>query len=298
MDQQTKAAVAQALDEATASVCVTTYNRLCDEYPQDASEMIRRARVELEKVKQLGMPDYANPFVAPFHAAYYQEQHVNLAYSLLDAVARLRDATGRPLTDTGSLHVIDFGCGALATQFGVILAISDALQRGQDADRVLVHSIDNSEPMMQIGIHIWNEFANACSSRPHLRTIANIMDKIEWCISYDANVSVVPESDCWLSALHVIYDENRPKVVDAMTLLQNQHDPCVGLMTFHGGNEFIAREIWPFQPSPKLDAQYQFDNSYNSSNVTNVCRRFGIYSYNGLRFWTCAPGTRFLSYVR
>ena len=260
--------------------------------------MIRQARVELEKVKQLGMPNYANPFVAPFHAAYYQEQHINLAYSLVDAAVRRRDPVRCPLTISGNLHVIDFGCGALATQFGMTMAIVDALERGQRIDRIVIDSIDTSDPMMRIGIEIWNQFAGICAQRHQLTDIADIVGRIEWYTHFDANVNVIPNSDCWLSALHVIYDENRTPVADAMTLLQDQHDPCVGLMTFHGGNEFIARQVWPFQPSPKIDAQYQFDNSYNSSNVTNVCRRFGIYSYNGLRFWTCAPGTRFLSYVR
>lgn len=29
------------------------------------------------------------------------------------------------LTDTGNLHVVDFGCGLLAMQFGVVLASAD-----------------------------------------------------------------------------------------------------------------------------------------------------------------------------
>lgn len=49
-------------------------------------------------------------------------------------ITELVNAKG-DFTGTGKLHVVDFGCGALAMQFGVALAAADAIRDGQNNRR-------------------------------------------------------------------------------------------------------------------------------------------------------------------
>lgn len=149
-------AVANALDHAIANVARAESSRLREEQSdEEVARGIETALRGLDGLRERRMPCYDDDWLAVLYSTWYQPSHINLAYSMIAAVAGRREGS---LAPNGRLHVFDFGCGTMAMQFGVALATADALQQGQPPTAVSVTSIDSSQKMIDLGMKIWQNF--------------------------------------------------------------------------------------------------------------------------------------------
>lgn len=111
-----------ALDNAIKEVAREEYARLSKGLlPIKVSKCGEYALKELDKLKFGAVFKY-NKWGASFYISWHQPGRINLAYSMIaDMVGDKSDV----LTNAGKLHVVDFGCGALAMQFGIDLNAAD-----------------------------------------------------------------------------------------------------------------------------------------------------------------------------
>ena len=92
-------------------------------------------------LRTLESPDYSDGMVALIYVVRYQLSHTNLAYSIIKMMKEQAGSIKSTLTNTDSLQVVDFGCGSLAMQFGVALAVADVLEQGHTMSEVRIDSI-------------------------------------------------------------------------------------------------------------------------------------------------------------
>ena len=153
MDQQ---AVTEALSNAIIEVAQNELDCLSVGLTSsEKAHQIGNALTELEKLSRgTGIPDYSNPWVALFYVTWYQPRQINIAYSMLKSYLDLNR-----MNDRDKLFIVDFGCGALAMQFGTALAFSDATEHGNPTpNEISILSLDSSNEMIDIGCKIWEEF--------------------------------------------------------------------------------------------------------------------------------------------
>ena len=153
MNDATKRAVTNALDNTLMAVVPHLYEHF-EQYEmkrgRKISDRVSYALKELAKLRGPDIPDYDDAGVALLYY-WYQPRQINLAYSLITS-----EAVGGITSDR--LRVIDFGCGALAMQFGVALAAADALEQGIPISEIRIDSIDSSKLMISVGENLWKQF--------------------------------------------------------------------------------------------------------------------------------------------
>ena len=139
--------IGDLVDRAVAEVAEHEFRRLTRALSEDEIvDHVHRALEELRKLRGGGTPAYDCEWVALFYLTWYQARHINLVYSLLDQ---------RSVRLPRRLHVVDLGCGALAVQFALAIF---AATRDQARTRMSLIGIDNSQPMIAIGVELWNRF--------------------------------------------------------------------------------------------------------------------------------------------
>ncbi len=229
MDPTTCAAVTTALDIAIARVAKQELTRLST----GLSDRCRARRVYTSLRELAGLQGNTKPtydeWVAVFYSLWYQPAHINLAYTCAQRIP----ADINPIVrGEGALQVFDFGCGALATKFGLALAAADALREGSQLQTITVQSCDESEAMKDIGKKIWCDFVN------EIEPVANTDPKVAavWfaceSIVFDGQVDS-QESTRWLTALHVAYATNAHEVKACLNRRVKFWAPDVVLVTSH-----------------------------------------------------------------
>ena len=188
------------------------------------------------------MPDYSDPMVVLWYTIQYQMRHINPAYTLI------KDTTGNiGLTDAGRLQVADFGAGCLAMQFGLALAVADALESRQDIAGVWLDAIDTSRPMMELGKKLWEEFANESGHHTGLHFLTEAARLIQWHGFHEQHHSVrkFAGMNCWVSALHTLYEGSESAVGSALSDLCDTLDPDRVLVTSYRGKLGLAEQVLP-----------------------------------------------------
>ena len=209
------------------------------------------------------MPHY-DKWVALFYLTWYQPRHIHLAYTVL------RQQISEHYTPR---HVIDFGCGGWAVQIALAILITErpALQG------LVVHGIDSSRPMREIGELSWRklreiveenakdpllemaDYANA-DADAYKRlgcALESMTDSCTCHASYDAYLSHGIErlGNCWLTAFHVVYQSNRPELETVFQRIRQERSPVLELLTtdglkrdhatFFGGSDLpIEQAVW------------------------------------------------------
>ena len=226
------------------------------------------------------MPDYCNPWVAPFYTSWYQPGQVNLAYTLIREIMDQQD--GRLTHNAaGNLCVVDFGCGASATRFGLTLAVAQAIQEEQNVGRVEVYGTDISQPMVDMGKSLWAAWGEEIANEGVLRTAYEIVRSVN---TTQVEGWVPPEpssadSDRWLVALHTAYQRNRMVVRGHLRRISNAFRPRAGFVTSHAKNWRPVRFISPFDnavpvaPVITLDADCYETTDWRSG----LCFEFAEY---------------------
>lgn len=140
--------IGRLIDRAVAEVAEREFRRLtCDLSEEETVDQVHSALEELGKLgKSGGTPAYDCELVALFYLTWYQARQINLVYSLLDQ---------RSVRLPRRLHVVDLGCGAMAVQFALAVFAATSDQAGT---RISLSGIDDSRPMIAVGVELWNCF--------------------------------------------------------------------------------------------------------------------------------------------
>ena len=253
-----RAAVIEALDKAIARAGLNALAAAMERAPYSAMEPDARQQAVLAKSdalrKSLGNlvpPDYADDVTVAAYLFTYQASHVGIAWAMIQEMARNRPDANLLHTDYRRLHVIDFGCGTLALQFGVALAVADAIERGEKIDSVVIDGIDTSRQMQGTGMSVWREFCKAVDNDPRLETLGRACGLITFnCHENYSSVRQIPDAEVWLSAMHAVYKNNKAQIRRAFKHFQENTAPTSVLATCWGtkhntANVEIIRSAWP-----------------------------------------------------
>ena len=199
------------------------------------------------------MPEYANELVALFYSVWYQPFQVNAAYALVrDAIERQR---GR-LTDAGRLHIVDFGSGALAMQFGLTLAVLDLTERGFRVPEITVSLFEPNDAMLRVGLNIWQRFlsvagydgdADSEALTASVRIGATVIRSAR--ITDSSDISVATDSCRWLVAMHAYYADDRETIKRDLAEIHRAVKPDFGFLTYHYASLDGIRYVSPFAES-------------------------------------------------
>ena len=243
MDKQTKQVVANALDNALTTVAMREYNRLAYYLqPDHISDNVADALNALGSLQSGDMPGYDEWISLFYH--WYQPSQINLAYSMIKSLTGVSE----------KLYVVGFGCGALAMQFGVALAAADALEQMQPISEIRIDSFDSSRDMIEMGEKIWEQFKMEVSRFPSLRYLSLACEVInsqkEGHSSFDIGSNhawaTAWDSERWVSAMHVIYDDNRDDIQHWLNVLVSNSSPNVCFATTHFSKGNLLQEAWGF----------------------------------------------------
>ncbi len=245
-------AVAKALDSAIAKAAEVERCRLIENSTEaEVAKGIENSLCSLSRLQSNKMPDYRDKWLPVLYSTWYQPSHINLTYSMIKAMMGQRDSSNLILNKEGKLCVVDFGCGALAMQFGVALAVADALDRGETIKSVRIVSTDDSQRMVDMGNEIWRHFNKEIQKDSQLATLAQacgtiIPDTPTNSVAY-RSFAAQHDEDVWLSAIHVAYESNEEKVKYDLSLWKKKTDPSAGFITSYVANNALLKSISPFE---------------------------------------------------
>ena len=212
MEPHKKRDITQALDAAIAKVARQELDRLGHELSRSqVAANIAGALDSLLGLSKDTKPTY-DAWDALFYALWYQPSQVNLAYTL----AQKMPVALSPLKGGGSLEVFDFGCGALAVEMGLRIA-----QLGAGDSALQVHSTDESDAMKGVGVNILREFESICRDR----TVGGQG------LGRGNRSGRGRPTKRWLTAFHVAYRENAPRVAMELDRLVGREKPDLVLVT-------------------------------------------------------------------
>ena len=308
MDGETRELVGKVLDQAVAAVAKQKIEEITGPLEEGRKNLrIAEATDSLDELRRGGIPEYSDPLVDAFYMVQYQLQHINLTYSMIMSSTQIKEANS-DLVDEHSLHVVDYGCGALAMRFGVVLAIADALERGQQVRNLRIDSLDPAIPLVELGVEIWSQFlelvaaeksnklrwlmqAIAAMERPHPNLQLGVQLK---------EISGMPNANHWLSAVHVVYggpEGNSDEVRENLAYLRDATNSDMGFITTHSSKEKTAMAVSPFGEGYSLSRLVPvplFNNGIPAPLCAELLHEFR--PANWRTFWEWDPGTSFLTY--
>ena len=275
MESRTLNLVTRALDRSIAAAIGNEYHEIMWDELGAAYAYQTRAGIAEENrlvssavdslhgsLKKLQPPNYDNPLVPLLYCAWFEPFQVNLAYSLIMCAVERR---GGSLSDRAVLHVVDFGCGALAAELGVALALLDLIEQGRPIPTVRIDAIDTSHEMKEIGKAIWIRFATQIKQAGLMP--ANGLPLRTRLLEGSESVRFGGPEEYWLTAFHTFYRIYRTEVRDELRNLADRPDPSIALMTGYAGNKDVINFVSPFGATggfvdlPRLQLSGVFDET-------------------------------------
>ena len=185
------------------------------------------------------MPAY-DSWDALFYSLWYQPTHINLAYTLLKHIPH----SDNPIMRSDEcLHILDFGCGSLAMQFGIAFALADAIDAGSYPPLVVISSDDPSDDMTYFGRLLWEEFLHEINNEKRYRNLESLrhacrqltigdFEEANWlCQQFHQEENL--SSARWLSVIHVAYEESFDSVNRSLGRITREWRPDIILVTSH-----------------------------------------------------------------
>ena len=255
----------------------------------------------------LRMPNYNDDVTVAAYLFYYQASHIGLAWAMINEMVR-RQPESRLLTaGSNHLQVVDFGCGALAMQFGVALAVAEAMKNGEEVEAISIDGIDTSSKMQDAGRALWREFVDVVSKDNDLGNLSRVCQLITFNQHRDyRSVQKVDGAECWISAMHAVYQSNAVEVRQAFNHLHQNFEPTAVLATCWGRenmttNTDIVSGAWPCVPdefdydiiylptNQQYNIQYPFNNIEPAArNMNRAAYEHGIIPRSWNLFWRVA----------
>ena len=274
-----------ALDDIITTVSEQVFNLLASGLTiNEKTENVLDALKSLDVLQHGGMPNYDNKWVALFYH-WYQPSQINLAYSMIKSIMNSTDILNE------KLHIVDFGCGSLAMQFGVALAVAD-MKNKRSITEIRIDSIDTSQAMIDIGKKMWELFTNRYN---HLGPVCEIIKP-----NYYSNirqVELAQSSDRWISAIHSVYDGNKADVKQSLKSLVDRLLPDTCFVSTNSSKESLLSEVWPLAStnSKNIAPQPQFNGKLTKitdwrRKLNNTLSQSHGYLYSPVT-WEWRPAT-------
>ena len=234
--------IADALDKAMTTVAEEEFNRLTRGLTNEQIvEKVLGSLRSLDRLRSGQIPNYDEWDALFYH--WYQPSHINLAYNIINLANGLRD----------QLHIVDFGCGALAMQFGVLLAAANAIERGQPITEIKIDSIDTSQAMVNVGQKIWEQLYREIGGIPDLGYLDRAYEVIQPMprigdierIRFE-QFGFARNSSVWVGAMHAVYDDNKKAVQQSLKSLVDRLNPDVFFVSTHISAENLLSEVCSF----------------------------------------------------
>ncbi len=208
--ESNKSTVTAVLDRVISEVGRRTFARLSNGL--DDNQIAEKIDYGLSQNLLLSgqqMPDYNDEWVALFYFLWYQPKQIQLAYQLTNQLLKAE------INSKKNIYIIDYACGALATQFGSILAMINILDQEEIVGGIWIDSIDESESMVSLGDLSWEIF-----NRNIIPNCPDIIQKAVKTIKYyktcsgeaaalfEPKKTLPTEHNIWLFMLHGLYTKN------------------------------------------------------------------------------------------
>ena len=246
------------LDHVITTVSEQEFNRLASDLnTNQITQKVFDALESLGKLQKGEMSDYHDEWVALFYS-WYQPSQINLAYSMIQSIINSTDILNE------KLHIVDFGCGSLAMQFGVALAVADTIitKNKKSITEIRIDSIDTSRAMINIGKEMWELFTKLYNQKlyNHLGPVCEIIKPNYYKDIGQAELAQSSDRDRWISAIHAVYDENKDDIKQSLKSLRNRFYPHVCFVSTHDSKKSLLKEVWPFSSKPrKTELSLQFN---------------------------------------
>ena len=269
-------AIVYCFDNAFATVLDSEFKRIRNgKNKQSINRWLCESEASINLLMSGRPPNYADRMVCLRYLVRYQLRQINLAYSLVKGSQR-----GIHLVPTKRLRVVDFGAGSMAMAFGVVLAIADALESGEEIDTVFIDNIDTSMPMMELGLKLLDACYRRAKCKRQLKPFVRSRDLLQNRIYTDwRQVKYRRDAECWLSALHAIYQEKEADVSSALSGLIKEVNPSQTFLTFNDSKEDIAKRIWPLNNRPlrSNDSHIRLQGKIENSVTARRAKYYSLY---------------------
>ena len=237
MDFATERALTRALDSSIAYVAIREFDCLSAALSRkEIAEGIHRSLRSLERLQSGRMPRY-DAWDPLLYLTWYQPSQINLAYTIARKVTKNKN----PLrSGSGNLEVFDFGCGALAMQFGLAFAAADTMKKHNTCPQIAVTSRDKNEPMRRIGEKLWFRFVDEIADEgkyPELNALRQA------CAAMKVDEHGNSTATRWLTVLHVAYRENAAEVKKSLDARVKEKKPHMVLVTARPGFDGSAYSL-------------------------------------------------------
>ena len=228
-------AVRTVLDCVLAKVIREKYDKLKDGLSyREVDKRVDRARKSLDSLKQGGMPNYHDDWVALLYLIRYQPRQVNLVYAALNRSA--------PRSGSAPLCLIDIGCGAWAVPIAVTILAAENHPAFRER-RFIYHGIEPSKSMYELGQDLWLEFGIAVEERQLIR-IADVFNKMTTGDSFSpshfptlddyrndvmqlSNTTETPIHETWLLAVHALYKDSKDHIKAFLHAYRKRNRECL-----------------------------------------------------------------------
>ena len=227
--------VRKVLDCVLAEVIREKYQELKDGLNGgNVKEHVDGARESLDRLKQGGIPDYHDDWVALLYLIRYQPRQVNLVYAVLKRSA--------PRSGSAPLCLIDIGCGAWAVPIAVTILAAENHPAFRER-RFIYHGIEPSAPMWELGEELWLRFGIAVEKQ-RLTEIAGVfnknvdeglvierrfpsLDNYRTDVMQLANKTKTPFRESWLLAVHALYEESKNDIKEFLDACRAWNRGCL-----------------------------------------------------------------------
>ena len=243
--------------DAIVTVAQDDWNRLAgDTFDSDrivyAAKSVEKSLRAMQLLQSGGMPAY-NEWDTLCYGTWFQPKQVNLIYSLLCGLRKNWNIGGESWwngdifeTGDGYFHVVDFGCGALATQFAFAMAAADSLERNVSISTIRIDSLDTSLPMVYFGQRVWARFVGLVRLRHPEDAISQTVDMVK--AASHTTLDTLPSAvnaPCYVTAIHAAYERTAEDVKAGLEELVSRFDPIGLLLTTQSRKGEILPRICP-----------------------------------------------------
>ncbi|MYC35586.1 MAG: hypothetical protein F4X66_01515 [Chloroflexi bacterium] len=312
--------VTEALDRAISKVGRKEFDRLTlHRNPQEWAVDVGHALDSLRNLQSSDVnTDYDDSWVALFYLLWYQPGQINVAYTAIRSMIDSRDAGQILLGDGGKLHVFDLGCGALAMQFAVTVAVAISLENEQCITEIRTDSYDTNKPLVTLGKKLWQQFKIEVSKDPEIAPLSEAIKKVRPRSSTSKNIFVGGNvsAESWISAIHSVYPNTWPDLKETIDQIKERTDPDAEFFTSHSMRENLLRLISPPTDTrrrhPKSTIALRWSSHFpeitrfRKEIYSEISRLPGDFRFNGrdiiwyldrMVTWSCQD-PRFLIYTR
>ena len=259
--------VARSLDLAAAAV-LDGAGRLDD-------KVARRGVQSLMGLRTGGHPQYASAAVPLAYLCRYQLGQVNLAYSLFGA----RMARGSDMRR--GVELLDVGAGALAGLVGLLLAVADRLEVGDEVGELRYWAVEPARAMSGMGLAFVQAWRQVVKGSVELRWVAEALARLVpgRCSGDVARFERSGVAPLWVSAFHALYGDSVSELRRSLQSVVADYVPEWVLLTANASKRGLAQSVcdgWPGWTGPAVVDEWRLAEVLPGSAAAEAGDRLGL----------------------